>query len=245
VVRPLLSLIASASLLGCAFEVGEPVAGHSAALRDPAPVEVAFVRLLNDYRVDNGVPEVMIDLALQEGAYDYSLRMGQEGFFDHVSPEGGTFSQRMCDAGYNPACGPSTLVGENIAAGQQSAREVFDAWRMSPGHNANMLDARYRVVGVGRANVASSSLRYYWTNTFGGEATAHSHPVDELDPADPPPDPMDPPPDPMDPPDPTPTGSPATRASRGSCSASGPGGDLGPLAPLALAALFVCSRRRR
>lgn len=172
-------------MLGLAFAAGAcigtpdgPAVSRSEPLRDLSSVEQAFLDLLNAHRMDNGAPEVMAERALNEGALSYSQRMGNEGFFDHVAPDGSTFGPRMCDAGYEPACGPSTIIGENIAAGQRTAREVFDAWRMSPGHNANMLDERYRVVGIGRATVSGSRLTYYWTNTFGGEVTPESIPND-------------------------------------------------------------------
>jgi len=100
--------------------------------------------------------------------------MGERNHFSHTGPDGSSFDERMCDAGYDPACGPTTWVAENIAAGQHTAAAVFDAWRGSPGHNANMLSSNAVVVGIGRADVSGSRYGVYWTNTFGGRTTEHT-----------------------------------------------------------------------
>jgi len=109
------SFVAAVLLSACAVDVGDPVEGRAAALREPSAVEVDFVRILNDYRAENGAPAVQFDLALNEGAHDYALVLAG-GHWSHTGPDGSSFDQRMCEAGYEPACGPTTLVGEHLAA---------------------------------------------------------------------------------------------------------------------------------
>lgn len=163
-----LCLGAGGLFFGCAYDAPEPTDVGTAAesLRDAMDEELVFVRLLNEHRTANGRDPVKLSPTLNQGAYDYSARMGEEGFFSHVSPDGGQFFERMCEAGYDPACTGSALVGENIAAGQETGEEVFDSWRNSPGHNENMLERGFRVIGIGRAEVGGSRLGFYWTNTF-------------------------------------------------------------------------------
>ncbi|MCS6797084.1 MAG: CAP domain-containing protein [Myxococcota bacterium] len=163
--------------IGCA-PLDEGVGASREPLRDLDAVEREFLRLLNEYRVANGVEPVRDDRALNDGARVYSERMGREDFFDHVAPDGSTFTERMCEAGYEPACGPRTAVGENIAAGQWTAREVFEAWRRSPGHDRNMRAREFRVVGIGRAVVSGSRFEVYWTSTFAGTVVATTNPLD-------------------------------------------------------------------
>ena len=147
-------------------------------LRNPDAEEAAFVRLLNEYRASQGLAPVTATPLLNQVAYDHSLAMGTQRFFSHNDPSGGTPFTRMAAAGY-----PSG-VAENIAAGNASAAATFQQWRNSPGHNTNMLSARARAIGIGRAYVANSQYRYYWTNVFGAvvdsSATpdAGSRPVD-------------------------------------------------------------------
>lgn len=38
----------------------------------------------------------------------------------------------------------------------------------SSGHNQNMLNPNYRVIGIARAYDAASSYGWYWTTDFGG-----------------------------------------------------------------------------
>lgn len=195
--------LALLTLAACGVEQTEPVGAQRSALRDLDTIEAEFLRLLNDYRVANGLDAVMADRALNQGARDYSQLMGENAWFDHTGPDGSSFDGRMCDAGYTAACGPRTYVAENIAAGQRTAAAVFEAWRTSPGHNRNMLSSSAVVVGIGRAEVSGSPYGVYWTNTFAGQVSEHTVPneVDAgpIEPPDagPPPEPdAGPPPEP-------------------------------------------------
>ncbi len=42
-----------------------------------------------------------------------------------------------------------TSVSENIAYGYGSGRDVVNAWMNSPGHKANLLSSKMRLIGVG------------------------------------------------------------------------------------------------
>jgi MYXO-CTERM domain-containing protein len=57
-------------------------------------------------------------------------------------------------------------MGENIAAGYNTAQAVFEAWKSSPGHNENMLTADFLAIGIGLANVEGGRQAYAWTTDF-------------------------------------------------------------------------------
>ncbi|NLF80273.1 MAG: hypothetical protein GX572_03675, partial [Clostridia bacterium] len=40
-------------------------------------------------------------------------------------------------------------AGENLAYGYKTPAEVVKAWLKSPGHKANILNARYTMLGIG------------------------------------------------------------------------------------------------
>ena len=61
-------------------------------------------------------------------------------------------------------CGLS-LVGENVAFGFTKAGTLLKAWMDSPGHRANILDARYRQLGVGARK--SDEGVWYVAQVFG------------------------------------------------------------------------------
>jgi uncharacterized protein YkwD len=154
--------------------------------------EQAFIDTLNQYREDNTLPPLLIDPSLQASADWMSADMGQKSYFDHTDSTGRDPWTRMCDFGY---C-YNTWKGENIAAGYVTAADVFQGWKWSPGHNANMLGANYRVMGLARVFTQGSPFGWYWTNDFGGEVASSS--------PSPPPAPTDTP-VPTPSPDPTPT----------------------------------------
>ncbi len=162
---------------------------------DPAldAEEQAFITLINDYRAQNGRGPLAINPELQDAADWLSDDMGVIGYFSHTDSLGRSPSDRMDDFGYSY----STSKGENIAAGYTSAQLVFDGWRNSPAHDANMLSANYVVMGIARVYTPGSPYGWYWTNDFGG-----------YDPPGPPQSTPSPTPPPSQTPAPTPTPSP-------------------------------------
>jgi hypothetical protein len=152
------------SVWGC--ERSNEVAEACFGLRDLEPEEAEFLRIINEYRAASGLGSLTATRTLNQAAYDHSLDMATQDYFDHTSLDGRSPWDRMCEAGHEPACSMSAAMAENIAAGNASASATFEQWRTSPGHNANMLDGRFTAIGIGRAYGASSSYGYYWTTDF-------------------------------------------------------------------------------
>lgn len=69
--------------------------------------------------------------------------MSARNYFSHDTPEGVTSSQRMRNSGIE-----YTSCGENLAAGYLDAFGIADGWYNSSGHRKNMLDEKYRYLGV-------------------------------------------------------------------------------------------------
>ena len=103
--------------------------------------------------------------------------MGKYRFFDHYTQASDWFAKgasawdRMAASGYTY----NTWKGENIAAGMSTAAQVFAGWRNSSGHNANMLKADFKVIGISLVSTSGSPYVHYWTTDFGGyvDPTAH------------------------------------------------------------------------
>lgn len=140
--------------------------------------EIEFVRLINEYRAANGLGTLLVSDMISDAATKHNLDMGKYAFFDHTTQGSDYFAvgaspwDRMAASGYNY----NTYKGENIAAGYSTAATVFEGWRNSPGHNANMLNGTFTVIGVSMDLVAGSPFGTYWTTDFGGfvDPTAHS-----------------------------------------------------------------------
>lgn len=126
--------------------------------------EQAFLQLINTYRQQNGLQPLSLSPTLTTAAELHSEDMAYNDYFSHTSLDGRTFVDRVEDAGYTY----DTWLGENIAAGYSTAGDVFDAWKNSSTHDANMLMPEFEVIGIGRAYNASSYFEWYWTTDFGG-----------------------------------------------------------------------------
>src|SRR5690606_11328115 len=101
--------------------------------------------------------------ALRSSARGHSQDMANRGYFDHKTPEGVGPMQRAQNAGYGGG-----FVGENIAAGHRTPAEVVQGWMDSPGHCVNMMEPRYRFLGVGYLLRQGDRFGHYWTQNFGG-----------------------------------------------------------------------------
>jgi uncharacterized protein YkwD len=76
----------------------------------------------------------------------------------HTGSDGSSPFDRIRRYGYN-----YRRAAENVAAGYSSAQDVMRGWMNSSGHRANILNPRYRDIGIGDA----SGNKRYWTETFG------------------------------------------------------------------------------
>jgi len=125
----------------------------------PSGANVAAIRhttlcLLNRIRRAHHRHPLRSNKALQAAAQHYSELMVADRFFDHVSPTGSTFIQRIRQTHYL-ASAASWALGENLAWGSgfyATPKETVSAWMHSPGHRHNILEPRYREIGIGVAS---------------------------------------------------------------------------------------------
>jgi uncharacterized protein YkwD len=99
---------------------------------------------------------------LGEVAQDHSRDMANNNYLDHKDRDGRTPGDRAELSGYS-----GQLVGENIAAGQDTVGKVVDGWLASPGHCANLMNPQYQELGAAYATDPKSNAGIYWTAMFG------------------------------------------------------------------------------
>jgi uncharacterized protein YkwD len=141
--------------------------------------EIEIVRLINDYRVANGLDPVLVSDVLSDSAEKHSHDMAKYHFWGHVTVASDWFtpgsipSQRMVACGYPP----NHWTGENISGGWDTPESMLTAWKQSEGHNKNMLDPKWTVVGIGLVVDSSSDMGTYCTTDFGSfvDGTAHQN----------------------------------------------------------------------
>ena len=124
--------------------------------------EKEFLRLINNYRAQNGKPALTASVNLNRSAAWMAKDMATKRYFSHTDSLGRSSSKRITD------CDGRPYTGENIAAGtvKDTAAEAFEMWRNSSGHNANMLNASYKQIGIARYYDASAPYRWYWVTDF-------------------------------------------------------------------------------
>lgn len=141
-----------------------PVAiGAAPAEPGPGTLEGRVFAGINEQRRLQGLPQLVWSEELAREARAHSQAMAERNFFSHDDPVRGSFAQRIQAAGI--ACG---ACGENLFMARGFADPVpvaIEGWMNSPGHRANILDARFRRTGIGIAQAADGAV--YFTQIFG------------------------------------------------------------------------------
>jgi hypothetical protein len=130
-----------------------------------ADFESEVIELVNVERETRNLHPLSYNQELTLAARLHSQDMGDRNYFNHTTPDGTKFNERIIDAGYD-----YRNCGENIAAGYATPADVVDGWMNSDGHRANILDPDYCDIGVGYAAVGGSQYYHYWTQDFGRRA---------------------------------------------------------------------------
>lgn len=117
--------------------------------------EQKMLTLLNEFRKQKGAPEVKLSTNITRSASWMSRDMATTNNLDHTDSLNRTPSKRAKDCG-------APYGAENIAMGNTDAQGTMEQWIDSPGHNRNMGDPKYTVVGIARSG-------NYWTQVFAEE----------------------------------------------------------------------------
>lgn len=86
--------------------------------------------------------------------------MAANNFMSHIGSDGSDGYRRITEAGYVPI-----WWGENILSGLSTVQSTVDWWMSSPGHCANIMQAKFKDVGL--ACVKASNGMMYWTLNLG------------------------------------------------------------------------------
>jgi uncharacterized protein YkwD len=167
-VRRLLASVAlSSTALAAALALAVPAVAAAAApctSADLVPtaangpqVRAATLCLINRERTSRGLRALRHDGQLRKVAQGYSRQMVRHGFFDHVGQDGSTMSSRIRGRTTYLSHAAGWSLGENIYWGsgeRATPRQSVTAWIHSAGHRHNMLNPRFRDIGIGIATGA-------------------------------------------------------------------------------------------
>jgi uncharacterized protein YkwD len=119
-----------------------PVDKEPAAMPELRPVEARVVEKTNEQRARYGLPPLVVDPKLLDSARNHAVWMTKNRAMVHTSQ----------------------AVAENIAMGQNSSKEVINAWMNSSGHRANILNPNYSRIGVAAYVTPEGTI--FWCQQF-------------------------------------------------------------------------------
>lgn len=116
-----------------------------------------MLRLVNEYRVSKGVPEVKLDITLCNAANMRALEIDYAMTFSHTRPYNRSAFTAIYYYGYHP-----TFAGENLAGGQRTPESAVSAWKGSTTHNELLLNPKATKMGCGYSYAGVIGYRV-WT----------------------------------------------------------------------------------
>ena len=143
-------------------ETNKPETNKPETNKPETNVEISKVieevaKLVNQERKKAGLPSLTLNVKACNAATIRAKETQQS--FSHTRPNGKNFSTALKEANIS-----FSGAGENIAWGQKTAQAVMKDWMNSPGHRANILNAKYTQIGIGY--VLNDSGIPYWTQLF-------------------------------------------------------------------------------
>ena len=149
-----------AALAAVLVAVVAPAQGSARPQSSAVPesqLQGALVAQINAFRAAHGLARLRVSGALNGVADGHSAQMARLGYFSHDSANGQSFSARIAGA-YSPRGYRSWSVGENLVWGGPDigAVRAFRLWLSSPPHRANLLNARWREVGLAAVHSTSA-----------------------------------------------------------------------------------------
>jgi uncharacterized protein YkwD len=143
---------------------GEPREGVAAASGCPRPEQSpdadsvadvldTTVCLVNAERVERGLARLSENARLAEASRRFAADLVAGQYFSHTGRDGSDIVARVRRTGYIPS-DRAWAVGENLAWGTgplATPAAIVRAWMNSPGHRANILNPRFRQIGLGIA----------------------------------------------------------------------------------------------
>ena len=162
------ALLAVTAALGVsALDSGEVQAADTVNARTCTGAKIALkadekrmLELHNQRRRSQELRRLCVHPALQRAARDHSQDMIRKDYFAH-----GNVGRRLKRHGYN-----WSRYAENIAPDPRSPSpgSTLEMWMDSPAHRNNIMDRRFREVGIGlAAGTHKGERKTMWTADFG------------------------------------------------------------------------------
>ena len=109
------------------------------------------IKITNDFRRRNGLPEFKEDPVCSQAAFDHAQDMARGSYFDHFGPSGSSPTSRYRRR--NASRQRVIRITENIARGNGTTpQSALKMWLDSSGHRKHLVGTEMNHIGVGVAN---------------------------------------------------------------------------------------------
>lgn len=123
--------------------------------------EKLVFHLTNGCRALNGISTLKYSSGAAKVAAAHSKDMAKKDYFSHENPDGLRVGDRLTNADID-----WYHCGENLVAGHYDPYAISNGWYNSEGHRKNILNYKFKYLGVGFAYSGSSTYKYYGTQNF-------------------------------------------------------------------------------
>lgn len=105
--------------------------------------QTKLIELTNREREKNGLATLTENSALDKAAAAKAANMFAENYWAHFAPSGKTPWDFILGSGYK-----FSYAGENLAKNFYTSEDVVSAWMESPTHKENIINPKYREIGM-------------------------------------------------------------------------------------------------
>jgi uncharacterized protein YkwD len=158
--RTALGLAALAAVVAAPTSAAQPLPRSPAAAL--SHFESSVLVDINTFRVGHGLARLHLSSQLTSAARAHSAQMAQDGYFAHESVDGAAFSSRL-QRFYRRSPAHLWAVGENLlwSSAAINGDRALGLWLASPPHRQNLLDPRWREIGVSAVHEARAPGVYH------------------------------------------------------------------------------------
>ena len=104
---------------------------------------------------------VRLSTTLSEVARQHARDMASHHYFEHQDLNGRSPADRVKAAGYG-----EQRVAENMAYGTLSIEDAIAGWLKSPGHCENVMEPRFKEMGIAFVEDSGERRKLYWVQVF-------------------------------------------------------------------------------
>jgi len=120
-----------------------PVFSSAPNILDTKINSTDLITLTNEIRAIKNLNPLTVNDRLTLAAANKAKHLIKHNYFSHNSPAGKQFSEWIIESGYE-----FKIVGENLAIGFDNNKDVMKAWMDSPTHRQNILNEKYKEIGL-------------------------------------------------------------------------------------------------